>query len=102
LEDIPGERIFGVQIADGPAEGGGDLGQETFHRLMPGDGSFDLSALLRILDKIGALRWVGAEVISPLTAAMDPAEAACLARDRMVDLITGIRGKSTDDAQPGR
>ncbi len=69
LEDIPGERIFGVQIADGPAEGGGDLGQETFHRLMPGDGSFDLSALLRILDKIGALRWVGAEVISPLTAA---------------------------------
>jgi hypothetical protein len=39
---------------------------------------------------------VGAEVISPLTAAMDPAAVACLARDRIVDLISTIRAKSTD------
>lgn len=91
LGRVPGERILGVQISDAPVEVRGNLGEDTFHRLLPGDGSFDLLGAVRALDAIGALRWVGPEVLSPSTAAMPAAEAARLAGDRVRDLIAQAR-----------
>lgn len=91
LEALPGKRIFAVQVADGGAEVQGSIGQDTFHRRLPGDGCFDLARLLGTLDRIGGLSWVGPEVISPTTEAMAPAQAARLAGDRVRDLIDQVR-----------
>jgi sugar phosphate isomerase/epimerase len=91
LENIPGDRIFGVQVADAAADDSGDLGRDTFNRLIPGEGSLDLVRVLGSLDRIGGLGCVGPEVISPVTASMDPADAARLTRDRIGELIGQVR-----------
>ena len=50
-----------------------DTRQDTQHRLLPGDGVFDLVGVIEVLHRIGALTWVGPEVISPeLAAATSP------------------------------
>jgi sugar phosphate isomerase/epimerase len=87
LEQMPGARIFGVQVADAPALPTTSLVEETFHRMPPGDGELDLVGVLRTLDRIGGLQWVGPEVISPATAAMAPTDAAREAGDRVRDLV---------------
>jgi sugar phosphate isomerase/epimerase len=82
LAGIPGDRIFCVQLDDAPAVPQGPLREETARRLLPGDGALDLPAAIRALHRIGALRWVGPEVISPELAAMPVLDAATLAMDR--------------------
>ena len=82
LETIPGDRIFCVQLDDAPAVPHGSLREETSNRLLPGDGALDLVAAIRALHRIGALRWVGPEVISPDLAARPVLDAATLAVDR--------------------
>lgn len=82
LAGIPGDRVFCVQLDDAPAVPRGSLREETSHRLLPGDGALDLRAAIRALHRIGALRWVGPEVISPELAALPVADAAALAMDR--------------------
>jgi len=82
LAGIPGDRVFCVQLDDAPAVPRGSLREETSRRLLPGDGALDLPAAIRALHRIGALRWVGPEVISPELAAMPVADAAALAMNR--------------------
>jgi sugar phosphate isomerase/epimerase len=82
LETVPGDRIFCVQLDDAPAVPHGSLREETSHRLLPGDGALDLTAAVRALHRIGALGWVGPEVISPDLAALPVLDAATLAMDR--------------------
>jgi sugar phosphate isomerase/epimerase len=82
LEHIPGDRIFAVQVADAAANRLPDIRQDTMQRLLPGDGTFDLVTVLTVLHRIGALVWVGPEVISPMLAAMAPSVAAQLADSR--------------------
>jgi sugar phosphate isomerase/epimerase len=86
LAGVPGDRIFCVQLDDAPAQPQGELREETRRRLLPGDGALDLTAAIRALHEIGALRWVGPEVISPDLAAMPVRAAAelALARTRAV------------------
>jgi sugar phosphate isomerase/epimerase len=82
LAGIPGDRIFCVQLDDAPAVPHGSLREETQHRLLPGDGALDLVAAIRALHRIGGLRRVGPEVISPDLAALPVLDAATLAMDR--------------------
>jgi sugar phosphate isomerase/epimerase len=82
LAGIPGDRIFCVQLDDAAAVPQGSLREETSRRLLPGDGALDLIAAVRALHRIGGLRWVGPEVISPELAAMPVLDAATLAMDR--------------------
>ena len=91
LEQVPGERIFAVQIDDAAAEVRGSMREDTQNRLLPGDGDLDLPRAVRALDRIGALRWVGPEVISPVLEAMPPVEAARVAGDRVRELIARVR-----------
>jgi sugar phosphate isomerase/epimerase len=94
LAGIPGDRIFHVQLDDAPAVPSGPLREETQHRLLPGDGALDLVAAIRALDRIGGLRRVGPEVISPDLAALSVLDAATLAMDRtraMVDAALADR-----------
>jgi sugar phosphate isomerase/epimerase len=80
LAAIPGERIFGVQLSDGAAGFQESLVKDTFrHRLLPGEGVFDLAGMLRVLRGSGALRLAGPEVLSVELDALAPVEAARLA-----------------------
>jgi sugar phosphate isomerase/epimerase len=89
LAQVPGDRIFCVQLDDATAVPHGPLREETSRRLLPGDGGLDLVAAVRALDRIGALRWVGPEVISPELAAMPVLAAATLAVERTRALVAG-------------
>ena len=91
LEEVSGERVFAVQVSDAAAEVRGSLNEDTLNRLLPGDGSFDLPRVLGVLDRKRCLRWVGAEVLSPVTKAMAPSDAARLATGRVRDLIARVR-----------
>jgi sugar phosphate isomerase/epimerase len=99
LVQVPGERILAVQVSDAPAELQGNLGEDTFHRRLPGDGELDLAGALAALDRVGGLRWVGAEVLSPETAAMPPAEAGRVATARVRDLVTRVRGATAENEE---
>ena len=46
IEDIPGEKIFYLQLADAPALSMGVLSWSRHHRLFPGEGAFDLSTFV--------------------------------------------------------
>ncbi|WP_230203320.1 sugar phosphate isomerase/epimerase family protein [Parafrankia discariae] len=91
LEELPGDRVFAVQVSDGPAAPPDDIGRDTFNRLLPGDGGFDLVRLLGVLDGIGALGWVGPEVLSPATEGMPATRAAGLGAARVRELIDQVR-----------
>lgn len=65
LKNIPGDRVFVVQLSDGPATPSEDLAEESNSgRLLPGQGDFDLSALMATLHEIQGLTSVGPEVFS--------------------------------------
>jgi sugar phosphate isomerase/epimerase len=87
LGRIPGDRIFAVQIDDAAAEVRGTLWDDTQHRLLPGDGDFDLRRAVQVLARIGGLAVLGPEVISPEMAALPSSEAARLARQRVEQLF---------------
>lgn len=75
LREIPGDRIFAVQISDAAQAPVQSLWYDTLHRRIPGEGVFDLAGAVDALAMTGGLNWVGAEVIQPDFAAMDAAEA---------------------------
>ncbi len=79
LSTIPGERIFAVQLDDALPSVRGSLREDTQRRLLPGEGSFDLTRVVRALAAIGGLNWVGPEVLHPDLAAMPARDAAALA-----------------------
>ncbi len=68
------------------------LVKDTFmHRLLPGQGDFDLERVLRILDRLDALNMCGPEVLSTQLFAMEPSEAARLAAEAYDDLAMRLR-----------
>jgi sugar phosphate isomerase/epimerase len=84
LESIPGERIFSCQISDGSAERVGHWSEEMMHhRLLPGDGVFDLTRAIRHLSDVGGLSLCGPEVLSDELHALSPTSAARRASERM-------------------
>ena len=100
LARIPGDRIFCVQLDDAPAVPQGSLREETSRRLLPGDGQLDLIAALRALHRIGALTWVGPEVISPTLAAMPVRDAAALAMERTRAIVADALAPGPASAGP--
>ena len=53
IEDIPGDRIFFLQLADAPALSMDVLSWSRHHRLFPGEGSFDLTRFLTHVVRAG-------------------------------------------------
>lgn len=77
LRTLPGDRILGVQLSDGPLRAESDPIHATLHeRRLPGDGAFDLHALLADLREINALAPLGIEVFSDDLRALSAAEVA--------------------------
>jgi sugar phosphate isomerase/epimerase len=77
LEQVPGDRIFTVQISDGGPIVESVIKDTYFHRRAPLDGDFDLVRVWRTLAEIGGLTGlVGPEVLSRESHAMAPADGA--------------------------
>lgn len=85
LSRIPGDRVFSVQLDDGQMYPGAGTREQSFHRDLPGEGEFDLSALISTLDAIGGLGLVGPEVIGSRAAELDAAGAADLIMTTTMD-----------------
>lgn len=73
LRSIPAERIFTVQLGDGPALAPADLLDEAqWHRLEPGDGEFDVAGILSRLAVDGVRARVGPELYLAGWSERDP------------------------------
>jgi sugar phosphate isomerase/epimerase len=93
LESIPGNRIFAVQLNDAEAQPVGTLWEDTRHRKLPGDGTFDLIRVLRQLAHSGGLQCVGPEVFSPELESMTAVQAAQLAAARSREVLELALGR---------
>ena len=77
LRQIPGDRVLGIQLDDGPEAPETNLLHATLHeRQLPGTGELDLVGLLDALRAIGAVAPIGVEVFSDELHALGPIEAA--------------------------
>ena len=75
LCSIPAEKIYTVQLSDGPAQASADLMNETVYgRLLPGEGSFNTVGFLRLLEEMGVRASVGPESYSQSFESRDPVE----------------------------
>jgi sugar phosphate isomerase/epimerase len=76
LASIPADKIPEVQLADAKKELVGDLLNDLLHhRVLPGDGDFDLTTTIGVLKKIGAWSSVGPELFSDAMDALGHEEA---------------------------
>jgi sugar phosphate isomerase/epimerase len=88
LQSMPGERVLGIQLSDGPATAEPNLIHATLHdRQPPGEGEFDLGSLIGLLQQIGAAAPVGLEVFSDDLHRMPPDEAAARVADAARKLL---------------
>lgn len=77
LEKVEGRHINGLELGDGYAEPRGTIHEDcNNHRLLPGEGSFDLVGLVRTLDAKGVDVPLSVEVISAELRTLTPAENA--------------------------
>jgi sugar phosphate isomerase/epimerase len=88
LAMLPGDRIFAIQLSDGPAAPEPNLLDATLHqRRLPGEGDFNLLCLLDALTETGTEAPLGVEVFSDALHAIGPLEAARLAGDATREVI---------------
>jgi sugar phosphate isomerase/epimerase len=77
LREVPGPLILGIQLDDGPLEPEPNLIEATLHhRALPGEGAFDLHAIVAALRHSGTSAPVGVEVFSDALHALPAREAA--------------------------
>ena len=92
LREIPGERIFAVQINDAAAQPQGRLVVDTWRfRRLPGDGDFDLPEVLEILAAKRGIGPPGIEVLSEDLWRDAPAEIGRRSGAALAATLTPLR-----------
>jgi sugar phosphate isomerase/epimerase len=77
LAAIPADRLFTVQLSDGPADPEPDLWHAASHdRWLPGTGRLDVTGILRSVRALGTRPEFGPEVVSDSLSALGPLTAA--------------------------
>lgn len=77
LRQVPGDRVLGVQLCDGPRTPPADLLDEAlYHRMLPGDGEMPVTELLQLLGQTGVRAAVGPEIYQPSWAGQPPSRVA--------------------------
>jgi len=76
IADIPGEKIFFVQLADAPTLGLDVLPWSRHHRVFPGEGAFDLTAFMLHLLRSGYDGILSLEIFNDVFREADPAATA--------------------------
>jgi 4-hydroxyphenylpyruvate dioxygenase len=89
LDGIPVEKIFAVQLSDLPHTVEPEVVIETarHHRLLPGEGTFDIPSLLSRLDQAGYTGPIGLEVFNDDMKASDPFVVANRAMDALQRIL---------------
>ncbi|MCX2978565.1 sugar phosphate isomerase/epimerase family protein [Candidatus Marimicrobium litorale] len=91
LLEIPGNRIFAMQIDDALSEPLPDIIEETMNqRLPPGDGCIDLARVVRNLRSIGAAVYVDVEVFNESLRALPAVQRA----RRLYDATAAVLGQA--------
>ncbi|MCK9914167.1 MULTISPECIES: bifunctional sugar phosphate isomerase/epimerase/4-hydroxyphenylpyruvate dioxygenase family protein [Microbacterium] len=80
IAEIPGDRIFFVQLADAPALSLDVLSWSRHHRLFPGEGAFELADLTRRVLDAGYRGPLSLEVFNDTFRQTDPVRTAAQAR----------------------
>jgi sugar phosphate isomerase/epimerase/4-hydroxyphenylpyruvate dioxygenase-like putative hemolysin len=95
LRDIPGEKVFHLQLADASRPGMDVLEQSRHHRSFPGQGSFDLTAFLDAVLSTGYAGPLSLEVSNDVCRQSDPWQAAV---DAMRSLLALRESGSTRES----
>jgi len=101
IEDIPGDRIFFLQLADAPALSMDVLSWSRHHRLFPGEGSFDLTGFLTHVLRTGYDGPVSLEVFNDTFRQVDVAGTAVHARRSLRWLEDAVARELADAAPAG-
>jgi 4-hydroxyphenylpyruvate dioxygenase len=98
IADIPGEKLFFLQLADAPHLSMDVLQWSRHHRLFPGQGAFDLPAFLEPVLRAGYAGPLSLEVFNDVFRQADPARAAVDAHRSLLALAeaTAARGEGGD------
>lgn len=80
IEEIPGEKVFFLQLADAPALSMDVLSWSRHHRLFPGEGAFDLGAFLGHVLRTGYAGPLSLEVFNDVFRQTDMVRTARQAR----------------------
>ena len=86
IADVPGERLFFVQLADAPQLDMGVLQWSRHHRLFPGQGAFDLPAFLDQVLRTGYAGPLSLEVFNDVFRQANPHRTAVDAMRSLLDL----------------
>ncbi len=98
IADIPGEKIFFLQLADARELSMDVLSWSRHHRLFPGQGGFDLPAFLAPVLSAGYAGPLSLEVFNDVFRQSDPVRTAVDARRSLLALAeaTARRGAGAD------
>jgi sugar phosphate isomerase/epimerase len=91
LRSLPGSAVVGIQLDDADAPQGAAMEDTILRRRLPGEGGFDLTALVRALDAIGVEAPISVEVISTEQQARSVTDAARCAHDTTQDVLRRAR-----------
>ncbi|HEY5882597.1 MAG TPA: TIM barrel protein [Nakamurella sp.] len=92
IEQIPGEKIFFLQLADAPFMNMDVLQWSRHYRLFPGQGTFDLPAFLRHVLAAGYTGPLSLEVFNDVFRQSDPGRAAVDAHRSLLALYESTVG----------
>ncbi|WP_141666265.1 sugar phosphate isomerase/epimerase family protein, partial [Streptomyces hirsutus] len=86
IEDIPGEKIFFLQLADAPLPAMDVLQWSRHHRCFPGQGGFDVAGLVRHVLRTGYAGPLSLEVFNDVFRQAEAAPTAVDARRSLLAL----------------
>ena len=100
IDQIPGEKIFYLQLADAPALSMDVLSWSRHHRLFPGEGTFDLAAFVGHVLATGYDGPLSLEVFNDTFRQTDPGHTAVHALRSLLWLQDKLGLISVQDAKP--
>ena len=100
IEDIPGEKIFYLQLADAPALQMDVLSWSRHHRLFPGEGAFDLTGFVRHVLAAGYDGPLSLEIFNDTFRQTDPQRTAVHALRSLLWLQDELHLIDIPDAKP--
>ena len=100
IEQIPGAKIFYLQLADAPALQMDVLSWSRHHRLFPGEGAFDLAGFVRHVLAAGYVGPLSLEVFNDTFRQTDPDRTAVHALRSLLWLQDALHLAPVADAKP--
>ena len=101
IEEIPGEKIFFVQLADAQPMGMDVLPWSRHHRVFPGEGGFDVVEMVRLLVRAEYKGPLSLEIFNDVFRETDPAVTAVDGKRSLIWLQQRVRGR-LDPSDPLR